>query len=191
LPGGAVRSSVVVLECSCPCCTFEQRIELKEFKGAKKELSTLKEPEPFGWTLDCFWFKKGAQRKRFSSQEANPGEGYELICAGRTGKSEDGAGEVAEQWLDSECRYKFKDTSSWQVKDEKDFSLTVNWEGRIWDRCRRTVRRVKTFGVVFSSGKDGVKAQVTTGGKTTDAKKVENMKKGEGWKWDNPDEECK
>lgn len=185
----------LALKCSCPCCTFEQRIELKRISNtARVDKETGKQPSPFDLTSDCIWFKPPNSLKKFWNQPTSPGEEWELLCPGRTGKSELGQKEIKEKWSKSKCRYEFTDISSWAFRSIY-LSIEVAWEGRIWDRCRMKIRRVKTFSVAFSitekagAGGASISASITVDGKTSEVKPSEQNRSV--YEWINPDKECK
>lgn len=67
-------------------------------------------------------------------------------------------------------------------------SIEVEWEGTIWDRCRKKPRRVKTFAAAFSIGFGKTVATVTVDGTPSEAPTTADRKKRV---WSNPHEDCK
>jgi hypothetical protein len=156
--------------CYCPCCRFEQLVKAELLEGLAHP-----DAKPFDWSKDCFWYlDQATPSKPLPYHPKRPGEGWVLVCPGMLRKGGKGPwGEIQEGWLKSACKYWLIDNPTYSLKDGR-FHIVISWEGRIWDICRKALKKVKWFTMdLEGTTKNGVpdpdsfKGSVTSAGKTT------------------------
>jgi hypothetical protein len=151
-----------LLLCNCECCRFEQLVKVERMDGIAGPYASAHK-----WAFDCFWYKAGEDppQRPLGTSPLSPGEGWELICPGLPDKKGGAWDQIKQRF--TRCGFEFEDDPTWPLKQYPvDFHVTVNWEGRIWDKCRSVMRRVEKFALDVSGSLDekgnpkGVKGSV-------------------------------